>query len=75
VGDESLNHTKLEIAQTIQKYVDFKLDINTELAHDLDGRNYFVDYSKIRSIGYTANETLELGIKNLIKVYSSAYSK
>lgn len=75
VGDERLNHTKLEIAQTIQQYVDFKLDINTELAHDLDGRNYFVDYSKIRSIGYTANETLEDGIKNLIKVYTSAHSK
>ena len=73
VGDERLNHTKLEIAQTIQKYVDFKLEIDNKLSHDLDGRNYFVDYSKIRSIGYTANETLEDGIKNLIKVYASVY--
>jgi len=74
VGDERLNHTKLDIAETIQRYVDFKLEINNDLSHDLDGRNYFVDYTKIRSIGYTATETLEDGILNLIKVYRSIYN-
>jgi nucleoside-diphosphate-sugar epimerase len=74
VGDQSLNHTKLEIAQTIKNHIDFNIEVNNDLSHDLDGRNYFVDYTKIRSIGYTATETLEDGIKNLIKVYRSIYT-
>lgn len=74
VGDERLNHTKLDIAETIQRYVDFKLELNNDLSHDLDGRNYFVDYTKIRSIGYTATETLEDGILSLVKVYRSIYN-
>lgn len=69
VGDERLNHTKLEIAETIREKVDYNLQVNTELAHDQDGRNYFVDYSKIKNLGFTAKESLEDGINNLIKLY------
>ena len=72
VGDEKLNHTKLDIAEIIQKYVPgFTFENNTTLAHDQDGRNYFVDYTKIRNLGYVAEESLEQGILNLIKVYRS----
>ena len=69
VGDEKLNHTKLEIAEIIKSKIDYNIIINTELSHDEDGRNYFVDYSKIREIGFKANETLSNGINNLIKIY------
>lgn len=69
VGDENLNHTKLEIAETIRKKIDYNLEVNTTLAHDQDGRNYFVDYSKIRELGFKATESLEDGIDNLIKLY------
>jgi len=72
VGDETLNHTKLEICETIKRHIpDWTFENNTTLAHDQDGRNYFVDYTKIREIGYTAEETLDQGIKNLIKVYKN----
>lgn len=71
VGDETLNHTKLEICETIKRHIpDWTYENNTTLAHDQDGRNYFVDYTKIRELGYTATETLDQGIQNLIKVYS-----
>ena len=70
VGDETLNHTKLEICETIKRHIpDWTYENNTTLAHDQDGRNYFVDYTKIRELGYTATETLDQGIQNLIKVY------
>ena len=70
VGDERLNHTKLEICQTIKRMIpQWQYSGNHELAHDQDGRNYFVDYTKIRELGFTAEETLEQGIQNLIKVY------
>ena len=72
VGDETLNHTKLEICETIKRHIpDWTFENNTTLAHDQDGRNYFVDYTKIRELEFSANETLDQGIQNLIKVYKS----
>ncbi|MDA9373792.1 NAD(P)-dependent oxidoreductase [bacterium] len=71
VGDERLNHTKLDIANIIKSKVDYKLEVNTDLAHDQDGRNYFVDYTKIRQLGFEAKETLEDGIDNLVKLYQA----
>ena len=72
VGDETLNHTKLDIAQIIKSKVDYELIINDELSHDKDGRDYFVEYTKIRNIGFTATETLEDGIDSLVKLYHAA---
>lgn len=69
VGDERLNHTKLDIANIIKSKVDYRLEVNTDLAHDQDGRNYFVDYTKIRKLGFEAKETLEDGIDSLVKLY------
>ena len=72
VGDETLNHTKLDIANTILKYVDYKLKVDTMLVHDKDGRNYFVDYSKIKErTGFVAEETLDSGILNLVTLYNA----
>ena len=73
VGDESLNHTKLDIANTILKYVDYDLTVNTTVEHDKDGRNYFVDYSKIKErTGFVATETLDSGILNLVTLYKAS---
>ena len=72
VGDESLNCTKLEICKIIQKHIpNWKYTEDTKLVHDQDGRNYFVDYTKIRNIGFIAKESLDQGIINLIKVYKN----
>ena len=71
VGDERLNHTKLDIANIIKSKVDYRLEVNTDLAHDQDGRNYFVDYTKIIKLGFEAKETLEDGIDNLVKLYQA----
>ena len=71
VGDERLNHTKLDIANIIKSKVYYRLEVNTDLAHDQDGRNYFVDYTKIRKLGFEAKETLEDGIDNLVKLYQA----
>jgi len=72
VGDEKLNHTKLDIANIIKSKVEYELVINDELSHDKDGRDYFVDYSKIKSIGFESTETLEDGIESLVKLYTAA---
>lgn len=72
VGDDSLNYTKLQICQAIQNKVPgWQVDNNDTLSHDQDGRNYAVDYSKIRSIGFKATESIEHGIEQLIKLYNN----
>lgn len=73
LGDERLNATKLDIVKLIQKHVpDFTYTINTKDSLDKDMRNYFVDYTKIRTqMGYIANETLDQGIENLVKIYKA----
>ena len=72
VGDNRLNLTKIEICKIIQKHIPgWHFEINQTIDHDLDGRNYFVDYEKIQNIGFEANETLDQGIQNLIKVYNN----
>lgn len=72
VGDNKLNYTKLEVCALIQSIIPtWQYSSNETLEHDQDGRNYFVDYAKIRSIGFTSTESLEQGIANLIKVYKN----
>ena len=67
VGDESLNFSKIDIANTIHKYVDFEI-VNSSLP-DLDVRNFLVSFEKIRKLGYTTKRSLDDGIKDLIKLY------
>ena len=67
VGDESLNFSKIDIADTIHKYVDFEI-VNSTLP-DLDVRNFLVSFEKIRTLGYKTTLSLDDGIKDLIKLY------
>ena len=67
VGDESLNFSKIDIANTIHKYVDFEI-VNSSLP-DLDVRNFLVSFEKIRKLGYKTTRSLDDGIKDLIKLY------
>ena len=71
VGDERLNFSKLEVAHIIKKYINYEIIEDFKLVHDLDKRNYFVNYSKIKSLGFERTETLDDGIKALIKVYKN----
>jgi nucleoside-diphosphate-sugar epimerase len=67
-----LNATKLDVANIIMKYIPYKLTINSTLEHDKDGRNYFVDYSKIKDrLGFRSSDTLESGIMDLVTLYKA----
>ena len=68
VGDESLNFSKIEIANAIKKYVDFEI-IDSSLP-DLDVRNFLVSFKKIKHLGYKTHYSLEYGIEELLKLYS-----
>ncbi len=69
VGDESMNFTKKQVAQQISKYLRYYLH-EADVGTDPDQRDYEVDYSKLRTVGFRAQVTLDEGLQELIKVIS-----
>lgn len=69
VGDEAMNFTKKQVAQQIKKYINYYLH-EADVGTDPDQRDYEVDYSKLRNVGFRARVTLDEGIRELIKVLS-----
>lgn len=68
VGTNKLNFSKLELAQKIQKHVDFQI-FESNIS-DVDQRNFTISYDKITKLGYKTTRTIESGIQELIKLYS-----
>jgi nucleoside-diphosphate-sugar epimerase len=69
VGLTEANCTKLELAQTIQKYVPDLVIVENNFKQDFDQRNYMVSNSKLENAGWSPKFTLEDGIQELIKGY------
>ncbi|MCZ7646870.1 MAG: NAD-dependent epimerase/dehydratase family protein [Planctomycetota bacterium] len=69
VGDTSMNFTKREIAEHVRKYANFYLH-EADVGHDLDQRDYEVDYSKLAGLGYKASFDLDTGIQQLVQIFS-----
>jgi len=69
VGLTSANCTKLELAETIQKYVPDLVIVQNNFKQDFDQRNYIVSNNKLESQGWVPTFTLEDGIQELIKGY------
>lgn len=67
VGDNSLNFTKLEIAEHISNHTNCKI-INSEMK-DYDIRNFEIDFSKLQNLGFKAEKTLDYGIEEMVKLY------
>jgi nucleoside-diphosphate-sugar epimerase len=68
VGGESLNHSKMEIAQAIQKHVPCEI-IDSSMP-TIDKRNFEVSFKKIEKLGYKTKFTLDDGVRELVKLYS-----
>jgi nucleoside-diphosphate-sugar epimerase len=69
VGDESMNFTKKQVAHNIKKYVNYYLH-EADVGSDPDQRDYEVDYSRLRQLGYRSQVTLEEGLTELVKILS-----
>jgi nucleoside-diphosphate-sugar epimerase len=67
VGDESLNCTKLEVAEKVRKLYDFRM---VELANgtDEDMRDYIVCFDRIKRLGFAVKTDIESGITELLKI-------
>lgn len=69
VGLSSANLNKLQLAETIKKYVPDLVIVQNEFKQDADQRNYLVSNLKLESQGWLPTFTLEDGIQELIKGY------
>jgi nucleoside-diphosphate-sugar epimerase len=67
VGDEALNLTKGEIARRIREHVPFYLHF-ADVGRDPDARDYDVSYRRIGELGFSAEISLDDGIRELTRV-------
>ncbi len=65
VGDESQNHTKLEICRLISKIIPGTRIEECSEGRDPDQRNYAISYARLRALGFQADVSLEEGIREL----------
>jgi len=68
VGDESMNIKKEDVVKILLKKLEFILNF-TDSGKDADQRNYEVDYSKIKRLGFKTNVSIEAGILEMIKAF------
>jgi nucleoside-diphosphate-sugar epimerase len=72
LGLSSANLTKLTLAKKIKKYfIDTKIVINNN-SSDPDKRDYFVSNEKIERAGFKPSISLDVGIKELIKLFENS---
>ena len=69
VGLSEANLNKLQLAETIKKFIPELVIVQNEFKKDFDQRNYRVSNEKIESYGWIPNFSLESGIKELIDGY------
>lgn len=69
VGLSSANLNKLQLAETIKKFVPELVIVQNEFKKDFDQRNYRVSNDKLESYGWFPDFSLEAGIKELISGY------
>lgn len=69
VGLSSANLSKLELAQTIKKYIPKLVIKEDEFNKDFDQRNYIVSNEKLESLGWSPKFDIDYGVKQLIESY------
>ena len=69
VGLSTANLSKLELAETIKKYVPNLVIKQDDFKEDFDKRNYIVSNEKIEKLGWTPFYNLDYGVRQLIEAY------
>ncbi len=67
LGSETLNYSKLQIAEEIKKHVE--CDIILSSMPDKDSRNFTVSFDKIKKLGFDCTIDLATTIEELVKLY------
>ena len=69
IGNDEINMNKLQLAKKIGEHLPVEI-IKAEFTEDPDKRDYIVSSQKIYDAGFSCNYDLDIGIKQLIKMYS-----
>jgi len=69
LGLSSANLSKLELCEAIKKHIPDFVIKQDDFAKDKDKRNYIVSNKKLENAGWTALNSLDDGIQELIKAY------
>jgi nucleoside-diphosphate-sugar epimerase len=69
VGLSSANLNKLQLAETIKKFIPELVIVQNEFKKDFDQRNYRVSNDKIESYGWSPSHSIESGIQELAMGY------
>lgn len=67
-GANSMNASKMEIAELIKKRVDFYFHA-ADIGKDEDARNYEVSYDKLSATGYQTKISLDEGIDEMVRAF------
>ncbi|MCB1189918.1 MAG: NAD(P)-dependent oxidoreductase [Leptospiraceae bacterium] len=70
VGLSEANLSKLELCARIQEHLPEFVYLESEVGKDPDKRDYIVSNEKIEKTGFKPQNTLDMGIKELIKGYT-----
>ena len=68
VGHEKMNLSKLDIAEAIRRHVDFSIERASDM-EDLDVRDFYIVFDKIKALGVQPTVSLEAGIAELVKLF------
>lgn len=66
-GGNHLNFSKLEIAQAVQKQIDFKI-IDSDVK-DKDVRHFIISFNKIQKLGFVPKRSLDEGIAEMLRIF------
>jgi len=75
VGLSTANLSKLELAETIKKYIPSLVIKQDDFKEDFDKRNYIVSNDKLEALGWKPIYDLDYGIKQLISAYKIVINK
>ena len=68
IGSNSMNFSKLDIAEKISKHVN--LDIIKSDLKDPDRRDFIINFDKISALGFIPKYSVDDGIEELLRLYS-----
>lgn len=67
VGGNHLNFSKLEIAEAVQRHIQFRI-IDSDVK-DKDVRHFVVSFDKMRKQGFIPRKTLDDGITEMLRIF------